>query len=160
MIHVPLLFVGNLIKPRIITKQVRHVDIFPTIFDLIDIPLDIKISGKSLVSTTNEISEEEESNYLHTMPFQKESTSDRIGIRTNKYKYFRNSKNPKKDIHLYDLENDIYENNNILKNNLPIIEKMEKLLQNMQNDTLELDNTLSKEEEEKISKELRKLGYT
>ena len=36
---------------------------------------------------------------------------------------------------------------------------MEKLLQYMQNDTLELDNTLSKEEEEKISKELRKLGY-
>ena len=60
---------------------------------------------------------------------------------------------------MYDLENDPYENNNISKNNLPIIEKMEKLLQDMQNDTLELDNTLSKEEEEKISKELRKLGY-
>ena len=60
---------------------------------------------------------------------------------------------------MYDLEDDPYENNNISKNNLPIIEKMEKLLQDMQNDTLELDNTLSKEEEEKISKELRKLGY-
>ena len=60
---------------------------------------------------------------------------------------------------MYDLENDPYENNNISKSNLPIIEKMEKLLQDMQNDTLELDNTLSKEEEEKISKELRKLGY-
>ena len=36
---------------------------------------------------------------------------------------------------------------------------MEKSLRDMQNDTLELDNTLSKEEEEKISKELRKLGY-
>ena len=30
MIHVPLLFVGNLIKPRVISKQVRHIDIFPT----------------------------------------------------------------------------------------------------------------------------------
>ncbi len=60
---------------------------------------------------------------------------------------------------MYDLENDPYENNNISKNNLPIIEKMEKLLQDIQNDTLELDNVLSKEEEEKISKELRKLGY-
>jgi hypothetical protein len=36
---------------------------------------------------------------------------------------------------------------------------MEKLLQKMQNDTLELDNTISKEEKEKISKELKKLGY-
>ena len=60
---------------------------------------------------------------------------------------------------MYDLENDPYENNNISKDNLPIIEKMEKLLRDMQNDTLELDNTLSKEEVEKISKELRKLGY-
>jgi hypothetical protein len=60
---------------------------------------------------------------------------------------------------LYDLENDPYENNNISKNNLPIIEKMEKLLQDMQNDTLELDNALSKEEEEQIKKELAKLGY-
>ena len=63
------------------------------------------------------------------------------------------------DVYLYELKNDPYENNNISKNNLPIIEKMEKLLESMQNDTLELDNTLSKEEEEKISKELRKLGY-
>ena len=36
---------------------------------------------------------------------------------------------------------------------------MEKLLYDIQNNTLELDNTLSKEEEEKIAKELRKLGY-
>ena len=68
-------------------------------------------------------------------------------------------KTQKKNIHLYDLENDPYENNNISKNNLPIIEKMEKLLQDMQNDTLELDNALSKEEEEQIKKELAKLGY-
>ena len=93
------------------------------------------------------------------MPYQKPSKLDKIGIRTSKYKYFRNSKNSKKDVHLYDLKNDPYENNNISKNNLPVIEKMEKSLRDMQNDTLELDNTLSKEEEEKISKELRKLGY-
>ena len=60
---------------------------------------------------------------------------------------------------MYDLENDPYEDNNISKSNLPIIEKMEKLLQSMQNDAVILDNIVSKEEEEKISKELRKLGY-
>ena len=27
MIHVPLLFAGNLIKPKVITKQVRHIEI-------------------------------------------------------------------------------------------------------------------------------------
>ena len=63
------------------------------------------------------------------------------------------------DVYLYELKNDPYENNDISKSNLPIVEKMEKLLQNMQNDTVALDNIVSKEEEEKISKELRKLGY-
>ena len=65
----------------------------------------------------------------------------------------------KENINLYDLKNDPQENNNIAENNLPIIEKMEKLLQDVQNNTLELDNTITKEEEEKIAKELKKLGY-
>jgi arylsulfatase A-like enzyme len=144
----------------IISQQVSLADIFPTICGLIDLPpYNITTDGRSLVPLINGNSQKEHPIYLHTMPYEKESPLDKIGIRTSKYKYFRNSKNSKKDIHLYDLEDDPYENNNISKNNLPIIEKMEKLLQDMQNDTLELDNTLSKEEEEKISKELRKLGY-
>ena len=115
--------------------------------------------SSSLVPLINDQQITEKEIFLHTIPYEKESTSDKIGIRTSKYKYFRNSKNSKKDVRLYDLENDPYENNNISKNNLPVIEKMEKSLRDMQNDTLELDNTLSKEEEEKISKELKKLGY-
>ena len=160
MIRVPLLFMGNSIKPKIITEQVRHVDIFPTICELAGIPtFDIKINGKSLVSVNNPSSQKENPNYLHTMPYQKPSKLDRVGLRTSKYKYFRAANNANKNINLYDLKNDPYENNNISKNNLPVIEKMEKSLRDMQNDTLELDNTLSKEEEEKISKELKKMGY-
>ena len=160
MIRVPLLFVGNSINPKIITEQVRHVDIFPTICELVGITLiDIKISGQSLISVTNENSQEENPNYLHTMPYQKPSPLDRVGLRTGKYKYFRAENNMKENINLYDLKNDPQENNNIAKNNLPIIEKMEKLLQDVQNNTLELDNTITKEEEEKIAKELKKLGY-
>ena len=113
MIHVPLLFAGNLIKPRVITKQVRHIDIFPTICELLDIPLDVKISGKSLVSHANESLQEENPNYLHTMPYQKLSPLDMIGLRTSKYKYFRAARNLKENVNLYDLSNDPYENNNI-----------------------------------------------
>jgi len=160
LIRVPLIFSGIKLPQMIISQQVSLADIFPTICGLIDLPpYNITTDGRSLVPLINGNSQKEHPIYLHTMPYEKESPLDKIGIRTSKYKYFRNSKNSKKDIHLYDLEDDPYENNNISKNNLPIIEKMEKLLQDMQNDTLELDNTLSKEEEEKISKELRKLGY-
>ena len=159
LLHIPFLLKGLTLPSKIISKQVSTLDIFPTIFELAGIMKNGTKYSSSLVPLINNKQITEKEIFLHTMPFEKESASDNIGIRTSKYKYFRNSKSTKKDVHLYDLENDPYENNNISKNNLPIIEKMEKLLQDMQNYTLELDNALSKEEEEKISKELRKLGY-
>ena len=104
LIRVPLLFVGNSIKPRIITKQVSHVDISPTIYELLDIPLDRKINGKSLISFDDESSQEENPNYLHTMPYHKLSPSDMVGLRTSKHKYFRAARDPKEDVNLYDLK--------------------------------------------------------
>ena len=160
LIRVPLLFVGTSIKPRIIAKQVRHVDIFPTIFELIDIPLDIRISGKSLVSATNEISEEEEPNYLHTMPYQKSSPLDRVGIRTSKYKYFRASRDSKKNVNLYDLENDPYENNNIAQTHKQLVARLENKILKLQKDNLsEHKEKISDKEMQRISNELKRLGY-
>jgi arylsulfatase A-like enzyme len=160
LIHVPLLFVGTSIKPRIITKQVRHVDIFPTICELVDIPLDIKISGKSLVSATNEISEEEEPNYLHTMPYQKLSPLDRVGIRTSKYKYFRVSRDSKKNVNLYDLKNDPYENNNITQTHKQLVARFENKILKLQKDNLsEYEEKISDKEMQRISNELKRLGY-
>ena len=159
LLHIPFLLKGLTLPSKIISNQISTLDFFPTIFELVGIMQNNTKYSSSLVPLINNQPMTEKAIFLHTIPYEKESPLDKIGMRTSKYKYFRNSKNPKKDVHLYDLENDPYENNNISKNNLPIIEKMEKLLQDMQNDTLELDNTLSKEEEEKISKELRKLGY-
>ena len=160
LIRVPLLFVGTSIKPRIITKQVRHIDIFPTIFELMDIPLDIKISGKSLVSATNEISEEEEPNYLHTMPYQKLSPLDRVGIRTSKYKYFRASRDSKKNVNLYDLENDPYENNNIAQTHKQLVARLENKILKLQKDNLsEHKEKISDKEMQKISNVLNRQGY-
>jgi len=159
LLHIPFFLKGLTLPSKTISNQVSTLDIFPTIFELAGITQNNTKYSSSLVPLINNQQITEKEIFLHTIPYKKESPLDKIGIRTSKYKYFRNSKNSKNNIHLYDLENDPFENNNISKNNLPIIEKMEKLLQDMQNDTLELDNTLSKEEEEKISKELRKLGY-
>jgi arylsulfatase A-like enzyme len=159
LLHIPFLLKGLTLPSKIISNQISTLDIFPTIFELVGIMQNNTKYSSSLVPLINNQPMTEKAIFLHTIPYEKESSLDRIGMRTSKYKYFRNSKNPKKDVHLYDLKNDPYENNNISKNNLSIIEKMEKLLYDIQNNTLELDNTLSKEEEEKISKELRKLGY-
>ena len=160
MIHVPLLFAGNLIKPRVITKQVRHIDIFPTICELLDIPLDVKISGKSLVSHANESLQDENPNYLHTIPYQKSSPLDMVGVRTSKYKYFRSAYDANENIHLYDLKNDPYENSNIMKTNKKLVTQFEKTLLEMQkNDFSEYVDEEDTEELKEIEYELRKMGY-
>ena len=160
MIHIPLLFAGNLIKPRVITKQVRHIDIFPTICELLDIPLDVKISGKSLVSLANESLQEENPNYLHTMPYQKLSPLDMVGLRTSKYKYFRAARNLKENVNLYDLSNDHYENNNIAQTHKQLVVQFEKKILELEKDNLsEYEEKIPDKEMEEISNELHKLGY-
>ena len=160
MIHVPLLFVGNSIKPEIIPKQVRHVDIFPTICDLLDIPVDVKISGKSLVSLANEGSQEENINYLHTMPYEKRSSLDMVGLRTDEYKYFRATRNPKENVNLYELSNDPYENNNIAQTQNQLVTYLEKKILELEKDSLsESNDEISDEEMQRISSELKRLGY-
>ena len=160
LIHVPLLFMGNSIKPRVITKQVRHVDISPTIYELLDIPLDRKISGKSLISLDDESSQEENPSYLHTMPYQKLSPSDMVGLRTSKYKYFRAARDPKENVNLYDLKNDPYENDNIAETNKELVTQFEKKILQLEKDNFsEHEEKISEKELQRISNELKRLGY-
>ena len=160
MLHVPLLFVGNSIKPRIITKQVRHVDISPTIYELLDIQLDRKISGKSLISLDDERSQEENISYLHTMPYQKLTPSDMVGLRTSDYKYFRSAYNAKENVHLYDLKNDPYENNNIAETNKELVTQFEKKILQLEKDNFsQYDEKIPEKELQRISNELKRLGY-
>ena len=160
LIHVPLLFVGNSIKPRIITKQVRLVDISPTIYELLDIPLDRKISGKSLISLDDESSQEENPSYLHTMPHHKLSPSDMVGLRTSKHKYFRAARDPKESVNLYDLKNDPYENDNIAETNKELVTQFEKKILQLEKDNLsEYEEKISEKELQRISNELKRLGY-
>ena len=160
LLHVPLLFVGNSIKPRIITKQVRHVDISSMIYELLDIQLDRKISGKSLISFADESPQEENPSYLHTMPYQKLSPSDMVGLRTSKYKYFRAARDPKENVNLYDLKNDPYENDNIAETNKELVTQFEKKILQLEKDNLaEFEERISEKELQRISNELKRLGY-
>ena len=159
LLHIPLLIKGKQFSSRNISQQVSNLDIFPTIFDALDIPFDNLKSGKSLLKLIHNEKIKENNIFLHTIPYEKESELDSIGIRTGKYKYFRNSRNPKRNVNLYDLKNDPYENYNIAKNNPEIINEMENLIDNMKKDRIKADDALTEDEEKEISKELKKLGY-
>ena len=160
LLHIPLLIKGKHLPSKNISQQVSNLDIFPTIFDIFGISYKKSKYRNSLFPLINNRKIPSWNIFLHTMPYQKESSLDRMGIRTSKFKYFRNSRNSKKDVHLYDLENDPYENNNIFEHNSEIIEKMEKKLYDMQKDSKKIDEKLIKEQEDhEMSQELKKMGY-
>jgi len=160
ILRIPLIFSGCGLPAKIIDKQVCLIDTFPTIYDLCKLNNDVKTDGRSLVPAIKEKNLEEKPIYLHTIPYVKVSPYDRVGLRTGKYKYFRNSDDSKKDVHLYDLDMDPKENNNITKQNPDIINKLEKILFSIQNhgeqDTIE---EIPDDELHKIEEELKKSGY-
>ena len=159
LIHVPLIFVGNSIEQRIITKQARNVDVAATIYEFLDITENSKKTGKSLLALADE-NDEERFQYLHTMPYQKLSSSDMVGIRTDEYKYFRFARNPNENVHLYNLKDDPYENENIAKKNKELILQFEEKISEFEkNDLSDEEDDISEEEKKRISSELKRLGY-
>tara|TARA_Y100000741_G_scaffold25255_1_gene18329 strand:- start:18624 stop:19967 length:1344 start_codon:yes stop_codon:yes gene_type:complete len=157
ILHVPF-FINNTDLPKkIISNQISNLDIFPTLFELLEIPFINTKYSSSLVPLINGNNISEREIFLHTIPYEEESSLDRMGLRTSKYKYFRNSRDENEDVTLYDLENDPFENNNIAKNESKIVIEMENMLKEMKKDFGNLKNT--SDEDEVIKEELKKLGY-
>jgi len=158
-IKVPLLFIGkNVPKGKKVSQQVRTVDIFPTIFELLGIKFNDEIDGSSLNNLINGVDENEKIAYIESNPLVLTESNDVIGLRTSKYKYFRDKNNPKNRVHLYDLENDPYEDVNIKSANIDKINEFENIL----SDLLKNSKNNSNDDElnsEEIENELRKLGY-
>ena len=161
-ICVPLVFSGCNILPKTISQPVRNVDVFPTILEIINLSSKIPPShGRSLYPFFQGNKLEELPAYIHTIPYEKISPNDAVGIRTSKLKYFRADSDPKKNVNLYDLTKDILENINIAKERPDLVDKMEQLLTEITTDNLPEYNIeeITDEEKKKIDDELRKLGY-
>lgn len=167
IVHVPLILTGYGISAKNpISQQIRSVDIFPTIAELIGIP-DINNfkNGKSLVPLLKDKEFEEKFAYLEsaTFPITKEfqeSVKPVIGVRTLEYKYFKKIKNPMEK-YLYDLKNDPLEENNIAGSKPNIVNEMERILTKIR-ENIPIENKqekMSYEETKKVEQELRKLGY-
>ena len=128
--RIPLLFSGSGVdNNKIITKQVRSVDIYPTIFDIIELEVDEKIDGVSLLPLVHDSNVKDNPAIIESRINVSEGiTSNTVGVRTSKYKYFRNSDNVNKDVGLFDLEKDPLEEKNIQKSNKSIVLEMENIL--------------------------------
>jgi arylsulfatase A-like enzyme len=164
LIHVPLLFYGkNIPQKGINNTLVRSVDIFPTLASLIGMPDNLKIDGKNLRPIFNDEPFEEESVYLENTIFDTVTKNPQgcIGIRTKNYKYFRSLENKNKKVNLFDITNDLYEQNNLIEKNPILGEEMEKTLNKIRQKLSEKFEkpSIDKDEAKKVEEELKKLGY-
>ena len=162
VIRIPLIFAGiDLPKNKKFHQLVNHVDIFPTIEQLAKFDKKLgDIDGQNLLKIINDDVNEEKPVYIESPPRRTERDSHVIGIRTSEFKYFRDTKDSSKMIHLYDLKNDPEEIKNIASESLTIVENMEQKLQEIISTKKSMKNqSMEPKDIEKVEKELRKLGY-
>ncbi len=161
LVRVPLLFTGyNIPKGKEIVQQVRTIDIFPTTVNVIGISSTENVDGKSLVPFMQGGKMQELPVYIESTPYTRVKTKDFIGIRTSTTKYFRDKENSKKNVHLYDLKNDIHEDTNLANIKLDLANEMEKILQEIiKNSKKDSEQMINEEETKRIENELKKLGY-
>ena len=159
-VRIPLLFYGkNISSGKIIEQQVRNIDIFPTILDLLELNNSLKLDGVSLKPLMENKIFDELPAYIESTPLIQIESNDVVGIRTSSYKYFRDSNDSQKRIHLYDLKKDPYEDNNVHQKFPKIVLEMEEILSSFTKKIENSNDEFSEEETEMIEDELRKMGY-
>ena len=163
---VPLVFSGcGINNPSIVEQQVRTIDVFPTIFDLVKISNNVESEGVSLLSILEGESMKELPAYMESIANWTKSTrtSDVIGIRYNQFKYFRSRDDEKKNIGLFNLNNDPLEECNLAQKQPEKIIEMEKILlsitSNNDEPKTESNEFRDLDEEKLVEAELKKLGY-
>ena len=165
-VHVPLIFSGyNIPSNKIINQQIRSVDIFPTITDIIGLS-DVNYGkrGTTLVPLMQGKQVQEIPAFLESATNStRSSDSNVIGIRTSKFKYFRDRDDPTKNVHLYDLKNDPLEEKNIADGRKDMIEEMEKhLVEILKGESFQRSQSneeFGEEQSDIIDSELKRLGY-
>ena len=161
LLRIPLILTGPKIPNNVlITNMIRQVDIFPTILNLISIPVPNDIDGKNLLPLIEGQDTEELISYIESPPLVENPSMKYIGIRTSKYKFIQNIHDDKQSYELYDLQNDPMEEKNIITTSSKQIEQLKKSLHTIRNKkSLSQNVEYDDNEKRKIENVLKKLGY-
>ena len=159
-IRVPLFMIGHKVnQKKTISQQIRLIDVFPTICEMIGITGERNVDGISVYPLLQDKKIEDVAAYIESSPAIQIKTDDVIGIRTNRYKYFRSRYDPRKHVHFYDLKNDPYEDENLADKSKETCAKMEGILKNIINGFSLEKVCYEDNNDKKVENVLKKLGY-
>lgn len=161
LVKVPLIFYNKEIIPNNESNvQIRHIDTFPTILDLVNIKTDNEVTGKTVMPIIEGKEFSHRDAYLEAVGINIPKKEDwLVGLRVaNKYKYIMSpfKKNFKEELYL--LEKDPLEKRNVASCYPQLTEKFKKKIEKLKFKEF-VGERLKKEEQDKIIDRLRALGY-
>ena len=166
LIRVPLIFSAPGLVPEgcQVDTQVRHVDIAPTILDLVGIDPSAFGLQPSLLPTMRGHDCQDRPAITEALQTMLHDRLNRlVGLRTGRFKYIAAPDNPNVPQELYDLEADPFERRNLAAEQPGLLEELRLQLDQLQNghgDRASLtDQRMSAEEEELVRARLESLGY-
>lgn len=163
LIRVPLIFkYPQILQDKIIHRQVRLIDIMPTILELLNISRQYEIEGKSLMPLMKS-----QDDKLEIPPAFSEYVlyfEERKSLRTDNFKLIFSPESEKME--LYNIKKDPLEITDLHAINLETKKILFNRLNNLMDHSLELKNRLTKgkasniiEADDALSERLRALGY-
>jgi arylsulfatase A-like enzyme/Tfp pilus assembly protein PilF len=159
-LHIPLIFCQPRLFPesKRISRRVRHVDIMPTVLDIVGSEIPKEVQGNTLVPVIkNPKKGKAEDCYFESMtPHLNRDWAPLRGILSDRFKYI--------DLpieELYDYESDYKEENNLAEKEKSAVEKLRERLQTLMNkySSKEIGETRRVKEDPKTLEKLRALGY-
>lgn len=167
LVRVPLVFVGGGVFPpgKIIEGQVRQIDIFPTVMEVVGLPMapDPLRFGRSLLPRVRGESLPELPAYIEACGVTRGDEKEwLVGIRTSEWKYVYAPHNRDLPRELYDLKADPGERRNAAADRPDLVEKLHRMLDELRKVSPApepLAERMSAAEEEEIERRLRALGY-
>ena len=158
LLKVPLIFSGlNVPSNKEILQQVRHVDIFPTIEDIISLPKKQNVDGYSLLPLMQDKLLEEIPAYIESPPSVMKNSKKIIGIRTSNYKMIKQADSDE-ILELYNIIDDPLEEKNIVEECSEIVLLLNKKLSEIRDFVVSSNDTNYRDK--KIENVLKRLGYT
>ena len=159
-LHIPLIFYQKRVfpRPQRVHPLARHIDIVPTVLDVLDIKVPKQIQGVSLLTLVKNPKKwkEKECYFESLTPQLTRNWAPLDGIISEGYKYIHL---PLKE--LYDLEHDFKEETNLASEQREAVKKLDEKLVEIKKlySNLELGKEKRVTEDPETLKKLRSLGY-